>query len=158
MKRLCHIQEQWKEIKTPKKVLDLVTLKETFGMFQQEHLHTKIGLSKFCSLRPVNVLFKSSTPREVCLYQYHDNIKMLCVTLSKEIPSFPSYSRSFVDNLVCDSNKEECMTGKCQKYPNWFETMKDISPNLEEVLDKDGDFIKFRFLHRVITTSLLLKY
>ena len=107
-------------------------------MFQQEHPHTKIqllGLSKFCSLRPVNIVLKSSTPREVCLCQYHDNIKMLCVTLSKEIPSFPSYSRSFVDNLVCDSNKEECMTGKCQKCPKWFETMKDTSLNLEEVVE-----------------------
>ena len=123
------------------------SLKKTFGMFQQEHPHTKIGLSKFCSLRPVNILLKSSTPREVCLCRYHDNIKMLCVTLSEEIPSFPSYSRSFVDNLVCDSNKEECMTGKCQKCPNWFEAMKDTSLNLEEVLDKDGDFVKFKFLH-----------
>jgi len=116
------------------------SLKETFGMFQQEHPHTKIGLSKFCSLRPVNVLLKSSTPREVCLCQYHDNIKMLCDTLSKEIPTFPSYSRSFVDNFVCDSNKEECMTGKCQKCPNWFETMKDTSLNLEEVVVQWGQW------------------
>ena len=103
-------------------------------MFQQEHPHAKTGLSKFCSLRPVyNILLKSSTPREVCLCQYHDNIKMLCVTLSKEISS--SYSRSFVDNLVCDSNKEECIAGKCQKCPNWFETMKGTSLNLEEMAE-----------------------
>ena len=140
---LCHIRvpgydfvisrNNGKKSKLQKRYL-IWSLKETFGMFQQEHPHTKIDLSKFCSLRPVNVLLKSSTPREICLCQYHDNVKMLCVTLSKEIPSFPSYSRSFVDNLVCDSNKEECMTGKCQKCPNWFETMKDTSLNLEEVV------------------------
>ena len=93
------------------------SLKETFGMFQQEHPNTKIGLSKFCSLRPANVLLKSSTPREVCLCQYHDNIKMLCDTLSKKIPSFPSYSRSFVDELVCDSKKRRMYDRKVPKMP-----------------------------------------
>ena len=91
------------------------SLKETFGLFQKENPHVKICLSKFCSLRPKNVLLESAMPRQVCLCQFHDNMKMLCDCLSKEISSFPSYSRSIVDHFVCDSNNEECMAGKCVK-------------------------------------------
>ncbi|KAK3753061.1 hypothetical protein QZH41_005509 [Actinostola sp. cb2023] len=38
--------------------------------------------------------------------------------------SFPTYSRSFPDNLVCDSSNEECMMGKCHKCPKWIDDIK----------------------------------
>ena len=85
---------------------------ETFGLFQKENPQVKIGFSKFCSLRPKNVLLQAFMPRQVCLCQYHDNVKLLCECLTKEIQSFPSYCAAFVDNFVCDSNKEECMMSK----------------------------------------------
>ena len=60
------------------------TLNVTFGFFQKENPDIKISLSKFSSLRPVNVLLQLSMPREVCLCMYHDNAKSLCDCLSKE--------------------------------------------------------------------------
>ena len=54
------------------------SLKETFGMFQKEKSHVKMGFSKFYSLRPENVLLQAAMPQQVCLCQYHDNVKMLC--------------------------------------------------------------------------------
>ncbi|KAK3737854.1 hypothetical protein QZH41_015781 [Actinostola sp. cb2023] len=45
---------------------------------------------------------------ELTSLTYHDNMKMLCDSLSNEMSSFPTYSRSFPDNLVCDSSNEEC--------------------------------------------------
>lgn len=104
------------------------SLKETFGLFQKENPHVKICLSKFCSLRPKNVLLESAMPRQVFLCQYHDNMKMLCDCLSKEISSFPSYSRSIVDHFVCDSNNEEYMAGKCVTCPTWLDAVKENAP------------------------------
>ena len=52
-------------------------LKEVFSLFQEEHSDIKIGFSKFCALRPVNVLLlkklhliNANVPnmRILCLY------------------------------------------------------------------------------------------
>lgn len=40
-----------------------------------------MGFSKFYSLRPKNVLLQAVMPQQVCLCQYHDNVKMLCECL-----------------------------------------------------------------------------
>ena len=50
-------------------------------MFQKEKPHVKKGFSKFYSLRPKNVLLQAAMPQQVCLCQYHDNVKMLCESL-----------------------------------------------------------------------------
>ena len=103
----------------------LFSLKEVHALFLKENPAAKIGLSKFSSLRPVNALLSSDMPRNVCMCQYHENIKLICDCLSKEIPEFPNYSGDFVDNFVCSSNSEECMLGKCMNCPNWLETITE---------------------------------
>ena len=110
------------------------TLKETFALFQVEHPDVKIGLSKFSALRPANVLPQSSTPRQVCLCQYHDNIKLLCDSLNKKIPSFPQYSSAFINNLVCDTKDEVCMYSKCSKCPNWIDAIKKDAPLDDDIV------------------------
>jgi hypothetical protein len=67
----------------------LWSLRETFAIFQKENPSVQVGLSKFCSLRPINVMLSAEMPRDVCLCQYHENIKMICECLHKEIASFP---------------------------------------------------------------------
>lgn len=92
----------------------MFSLKEAHSLFQKEHPEVNIGLSKFSSLRPVNVLLSSDTPHYVCLCQYHENVRLLCDCLSKEVEGFPSYSGDFVHKFVCDSSSGECMLGRCQ--------------------------------------------
>ena len=58
---------------------------------------------------------------------------MLCECLSKKVPSFPSYSGSFVDHFVCDSTKEKCMMNKCDKCPAWLDIVMKDAP-LDEVV------------------------
>lgn len=62
-------------------------------------------------------------PRNICMCQYHENIKLICDCLSKKILEFPSYSGNFVDHLVCSSGNEECMLGKCNKCSNSLDTL-----------------------------------
>lgn len=137
------VREDGKKSKLQKRHLTW-SLKETFGLFVKENPDVKISLSKFSTLRPVNVLLQSSMPREVCLCMYHDNVKILCDSLSKEMSSFPPYSGSFVDHLVCDSSTEECMMGKCANCPNWLADVKKDAP-----LD---DLIKWSQWERVTHT------
>jgi len=126
------MKENGKKLKLQKRHL-MWSLKETFGLFQKENPQVKIGFSKFCSLRPKNVLLQAFMPRQVCLCQYHDNVKLLCECLTKEIQSFPSYSAAFVDNFVCDSNKEECMMSKCGSCPAWLDAVKEDAA-LDEIV------------------------
>ena len=65
----------------------LFSLREAHALFLKENPEVKIGLSKFSSLRPLNVLLSSEIPRNVCLCQYHENIKLICDCL-KRSPNF----------------------------------------------------------------------
>jgi hypothetical protein len=105
----------------------MFSLKEAHALFQEEHPDVKIGLTKFSSFRPVNVLSCSETPRNVCLCQRHENIRLICDCLSKEIDSFPSYTGKFVDNFVCDSRSEKCMLAKCSRCSThkWLNTIQE---------------------------------
>ena len=46
----------------------LWSLQETDALFKKEHSSVKIGFSKFCSLRPQNVLLLGQYPHQACLY------------------------------------------------------------------------------------------
>ena len=50
----------------------LCSLQETFAIFVKDNPTVKISLSKFASLRPVNVKLSSDMPRDVCLCKYHE--------------------------------------------------------------------------------------
>ena len=102
------------------------SLKETYAMFVKDNPTVKIGFGKFCSLRPINVMLSSKMPRDVCLCSYHENIKLLCQCLNKEIPQFPVYSGSFVENFVCNSESESCMLGKCNRCPKWLHQVRNM--------------------------------
>ena len=52
------VRQHAKKTKLQKRHL-LLFMKETFGLFQKEYPSIKIGLSKFSSLQPVNVLLQS---------------------------------------------------------------------------------------------------
>lgn len=125
------VRSNGKKVQLQKRHL-MWSLKDTYALFKSEYPDVEIGFSKFCSLRPSNVLLGSAMPRNVCLCQHHDNIRLLCDCLSKEIPRFPCYSSSFVDGFVCDTNNESCMTGKCKNCPEFLQKMKEEAP-LDEV-------------------------
>lgn len=105
----------------------MFSLKESHALFIKENPDIKVGLSKFSSLRPENVLLSSDMPINVCLCSYHENIRLICDCLNKEISNFPNYSGDFVDNFVCDSGSEECMFGRCTNCPKWLDTIRKES-------------------------------
>lgn len=107
----------WKEggkVKLQKRHL-YYTIKETHSLFELEYPERKIGKSKFAELKPPNVLHRAETPKDACLCQYHENITLLCNALHAALPTFPTYSSTFVSNFVCSTESEACMSGNCEE-------------------------------------------
>ena len=75
------VQQEGKKIKLQKRHL-VLSLWEVHALFVNEFPEVEISLGKFCSLRP-DVLVFSKMPRNVCLFQHHDNVNLLCSSLHK---------------------------------------------------------------------------
>ena len=60
-----------------------MSLKEAQELFTKEFEETAIGLSKFCSLRPFQDKLFEKIPRNVCVFQYHENIHLSLQFLNK---------------------------------------------------------------------------
>lgn len=91
------------------------TISETHRMFLEEYDSSQeihVGLSKFAELRPKNVMLQSQTPANVCVCQYHANIKLMlnCVKAA----GFPCRCRDLIELVVCDPSSEICMSGTCK--------------------------------------------
>lgn len=132
MKDCVAAKQNGKKVKLQKRHL-MWPLKEVYNEFQNSNPNIKISLSKFCSLRPQNVLLSSKMPRNVCLCEKHDNIKLLCEAIHKIVPRVPLYSSDVLHTFVCDSDNENCMTGKCKNCPKWVDEAKESAPLDEEM-------------------------
>ena len=88
------------------------SLKETHALFISEHGNI-IGRSKFADLRPKHVLLSCQLPHNVCMCKYHENFILAVNSLHKVVPACPAYSSSYLDEIVCQSAKEDCWMMKC---------------------------------------------
>ena len=87
------IEKNGEKIKVEKK-LDLSNRKETYREFKDKYPETKIGFSKFASLRPREcVLAGASGTHSVCACTIHNNVKLMMAgsmmnkrTANEEIP------------------------------------------------------------------------
>lgn len=86
--------------------------KETHALFISEH-GSIIGKSKFADLRPKHVLLSCQLPHNVCMCKYHENFILAVNSLHKVVPACPAYSSSYLDEIVCQSAKEDCWVMKC---------------------------------------------
>lgn len=58
----------------------------------------------------------------------------MCQCPNKEVAEIPMYLSDFVDLFVCSSESEDCMFGRCDKCPRWFEDLKE---NLDPIKISD---------------------
>ena len=110
------------------KRLVLANLKELYAEFKKCHPGIKIGFSSFAALRPPwCVLAGSSGTHSVCVCVYHQNPKLMLMTLTRKI--------NLTDCLkaaVCTLESEECMMSECKKCPG-KEGVKRLLTDLEEL-------------------------
>ena len=91
----------------------LMSLKEAYAKIVEEHPCHKIGLSKFCELRPKNVKLYDHIPHHVCVCLYHENVRLLLVAL-REHTSLATEFHDFISQVTCGPNAKDCLGSQCK--------------------------------------------
>ncbi|XP_063228207.1 uncharacterized protein LOC134534095 isoform X1 [Bacillus rossius redtenbacheri] len=102
MKDVLTVWENGKKVKLQKHFMTMF-LHEAFYIFKEENPDYKISYSKFCSLRPKNVLLLKETPAEQCKCRIHENFILKLKALKH------TYNNEFWKNLLCN----DCLNSLC---------------------------------------------
>lgn len=110
------------------KILLLGNLNEMYAAFKFEHPDIKIGLSKFCMLRPKwCVLAGSAGTHFVCVCTIHENVSLLLHACSIE----ESY-KELIEKLVCSVENKDCMLRHCPNCPSSANLRQFIKDKFED--------------------------
>lgn len=102
-----------KNVHEQKRLL-LCNLKELHQFFKQKYPDKKIGISKFCTLKPkCCILPGANGTHSVCVCPYHQNT----ILLVDAMDSADTY-KELLAKLVCSLENKECMFGRCENCPN----------------------------------------
>jgi len=119
------------------KRLILCSLKECFICYQEKYRDDKVGFSKFCELRPKNVVLPGAAgTHNVCVCTYHQNVKLMieAAGLNKENPfSFdgPDITyKNYITLLLCSNPTNSCYLNECSSCKD-----KDLSDSQEVLLE-----------------------
>lgn len=97
-----------------RKRLILCNLRELYSNFKTEHPNLKIGISKFCALRPKwCVLAGASGTHLVCVCTIHQN-----VILMTHGAGIKEDYKELILHMVCEEASRECMLRHCDKCPS----------------------------------------
>ncbi|XP_071034011.1 uncharacterized protein [Parasteatoda tepidariorum] len=108
-------------------------LREAFSIFKEENPTFNICFSKFCSLRPKNVLLMKNTPSEQCKCKIHENFTLKLKSLRYE------YSNRFWENCLCNINLDsKCWKNECAMCQNGQLLSKPSNP-AETVIWKEWE-------------------
>lgn len=95
------------KIKLKKYYLTLY-LREAYAIFLDENPNEILSFSKFCELRPENVLLMRQTPLNQCLCQSHENFRLLLFVLDI------TYTHEFWLPVLCNTEpNSSCWLGTC---------------------------------------------
>ena len=129
--------------RSEQKRLMLVTVKELYAAFKAKYAHrpdVKIGLSKFFSLRPRwCVSAGTSGTHAVCCCTIHENVKLLCDSISSDI----TY-KSMMSLAVCNLESRDCCLLKCDKCPT-DDYLKAYILSFFPSYETEGDHIEVTF-------------
>ena len=99
----------------------VMSLKEAYAKFVEEHPSNKIGLSKFCQLRPKNVKLFDHIPHHVCVCSYHENVRLLLGAL-RDYTSLAEEFHGFISQVTCDPQTEVCLSSQCKDCKDRIDT------------------------------------
>ena len=110
------------------KRLLLLNLKELHVEFTKRY-GGKIGLSKFCELRPKWCIpvGGASGLHTVCVCELHQNVKLLV----SHIPELTDY-KTLLSKVVCDATNRACMLRGCDNCPGSSALKEYLAGTFEE--------------------------
>ena len=83
-------------------------IKETYAVCKDKHPNVKIGISKFASLRPSQVLLSSQSPSNVCTCIYHQNMILSHDAIHNYLSTIPTYNKKFSVTCIISPEEESC--------------------------------------------------
>ena len=107
-----------------------MSLKEAHQLYLNETKHPceKVGLSKFCELRPQHIKTFDEMPHNVCVCVYHENVRLLLIALN-QITGLKTNFGEFVAQVTCDENHKDCIDRSCLVCKNF---LSEFEPNQVE--------------------------
>ena len=118
------------------KRLLLCNLKELYSCFKLNYPDEKVSFFKFASLRPKwCIIAGPKNTHAVCVYSYHQNIKLLLSSIGIEHLSY-----EIIDMIVCNRDSKECIVHRCNKCPGIEKAYKFIQNILNGDVEDDLDF------------------
>ena len=93
----------------------LLNLNELYVLFKERHPEIKVGLSKFCELRPKEcVTVGARGTHSVCVCTIHQNVKLMLA----DLPCLQNITyRDLMQQLVCSTEDRNCMLHSCERCP-----------------------------------------
>ncbi|MES9880157.1 MAG: hypothetical protein ABW185_04670 [Sedimenticola sp.] len=139
--RLLPGAKDYKSVKGPdgkrehkQKRLLLLNLNELYESYKAKYPHDKIGLSKFCTLRPQHCITVGCRgTHSVCVCTIHQNVKLMISALPSE--TAVTY-HDLMAKLVCSVDSNLCMIHRCPECPgadelrSHLETLCGVSDRL----------------------------
>jgi hypothetical protein len=101
------------DIQKVQKRLLLMKLSDVHDQFQRDFPTNTIKLSKFCELRPSNVLYMSSIVQENCLCEICQNFSLSVQALSPYSTDKCSDVSKILPSIMCNPESYECAAGLC---------------------------------------------
>ena len=99
------------------KHLLLMNVDELYSIFKNEYVEQgrkpPCGRSIFSDLRPLNVILAGpKNTHNICVCVYHQNVKLMLESIREN-----SSISLWIAKMVCNTENEDCMLGKCNKCP-----------------------------------------
>ena len=112
-----------------------VTIPEALALFKEQHPNVHIGLSKFYTLKPPNVIYMSKSPNDQCKCIQHEAFRMLLSPFKIDVNS------EFWTKFLCSSQDlySKCWTGDCNECSMGQHLTGAISQNQEAYNMNDDD-------------------
>ena len=129
-----------------------MNLNELYQAFKKDHPEIKIGISKFCELRPKNCIkVGSHGSHSVCVCKIHQNVKLMiaALTLTEKV----TY-HDLIAKMVCSVDSKLCMLHRCSKCPGRNSLQEYFQCKLDSAI---FDEMMIHFKHWVSTDRTTLE-
>ncbi len=133
------VKEGGRRVQKQKRLI-LMNLNEAYCLFKIRYSNLKIGISKFCELRPEEfITVGSKGTHSVCVCTVHQNVKLLLASLPLKAEVEITY-HDLLNHIVCSTDNSECMLHRCENCPG----VEGLQNYLGTILNDEADQIEYK--------------
>jgi hypothetical protein len=137
------VVEEGKRTRKQKRLI-LMNLNELYQKYKETHPLDKIGLSKFCALRPLECITVGCRgTHSVCVCTIHQNVKLMVHALPVLADPKVSY-KDLMQKLVCSTSDRLCMLHRCPNCPGSEALLEHLEGILEAVDVSLDDSVQYK--------------